>query len=692
MSRRRPGVAAGAVGLRYATGMRIVSAAVALLVVGFALLGGRAARAEDPSVLEDPDYRFRIQRPGPAWRLLPEADARRVVPDAVAGLTDLRGSNFVVIVEEAPGVDLDPFVGVLQGNLALEDAEFSEVEVLTYQGVPARRWTGSGLRNGLAVRTRHLLLQRGRFLVQLVGFGVRTAGGGRPDSDLSVLEQHLVLTEGEIRPRRLAKVVSDMRGVGWRIRGGVYQDAAHGIELRPPEGWRLAVGSELATMNTSACVGLVAAAPEVYLVLIVERAHKVDRGPFLERLSSAVGESGGKAQGEPVAQVVGGRAFPLQRYRLTSGLPVTLYHGSRLDDGRAVQVQSWYISALEPRAAPMLESAYAAVRFLDEPARRALAAELLREPDPQDIVGPGYGLRRGLYRDFERRFEWAKPAGFWRVAAGQDARTVNAVAALSLEEPSLGLNGLVIAEELADAEPESLHRHLVERLEPKDGVPEPTRVDLQGAQALVSEVRPGVLPLPFRYTVASVIKGERAYQFLVWGLEGNLEAARPQVLEALHGLRFPERIVAQERQEDAFVDHRLGFRFRRPGGSGWRFTNLTPPAITSVATLASYEGSGGVVIAGAFCALQEGQDERFMRDLVLQMLRQRAQEQLGEPEETASTFLGLPGRRIVVQAGTRRMTAWLAQRERTFYLLLAGSTREAGLTEEQATGLLELLD
>jgi hypothetical protein len=657
-------------------------AAVGVLVLALAA----SAAAEEPAVHEDADYRFRITSPGSDWRLLPELEARKLVPDAIAGLTDLKGANFVVIAEEAPGANLDAYARVLRENMPVENADFGEVETVTFQSHPARRWNVRGKMNGLDVRFRNLLVARGDFLFQILGFQV-----GSSTRDLDTLAANIVLTPGPIRPRRLARATHDVRGVGWRIQGGVYQDAANGVEVRPPEGWRLVVGTELNVMNDSACVGLISADPDAYVILIVERARGVDREAFLAKLRANVAESsGGSPTGSAVPDVVGGREFAMRTHRVSRGASVLLHHGARIDGDRAVQVQAWHVEGVAARVRPRLVAAYAAIRFLDEPSRAALAKDLLAAEDPQDLVGPGYSLRRGVLQDFEHRFTWTKPAGFWEVTAGQEARAGNPDTTVSLAEVSLGLQGQVIAEEMEGVGPLEFHNFLLERLEPKDPLPEPTRLDLDGTEALFTEVRPGILDLPMRYAVTSVVKEGRAYQLLFWGLEGNVETTRPNLLAAVRAFRFPPGLVTKERRADVFVDHRLGWRLRRPAGPGWRFTDATPPGIAAAGTVVVYEGPGSVV-GGAFSLQTEEQDERFIRDMILNLVRQRGTENAAEASESNATLAGLPARRIAL-SGTKPMVVLLAQRGRRFYLLVVETRPGAALTEEGALGLIDLID
>jgi len=662
----------------------------ALFLVGLAALPADSARAGEPEVHEDTDYRFRILSPGKGWRLLPEADARRMAPDAIAGLSDMKGLNFLVIAEEAPASDLDALVAMIQSNMSLEEPSFGEVESLTYQGLPARRWTSDGRMRSLDLRYRHLVVQRAGFVFQLIGYGLRSPPSPTSTTpNLDLLAEHFSFTEGVIRPRKVTQPTHDVMGIGWRVRSGVYQDAANAIEWKPPAGWRLAVGSELREVNDSACVGLVAADPEAYIIVIVERARGVEPGPFLEQLRAGPAENA-TAAGAPTKARVGGREFVMHPFHLPTEVPIRLHHGARWDDGQAVQVQWWAVESLVERARPKVVEALAALRFLEAPQVAALTKELVVGADPQDSVGPEFSLRGGVYRDFGQGFTWTKPPSFWIVTPGQEARARNADATLYLEDPSTGLHGMVIAEEQDGLEPAAFHRLLVERLEPKDPPPMPAVVELLGAQALVSELRPGTLSLPLRYVVASVVREGRAYQLLLWGLEGNVEAARPGLEAAVRGLAFPERLVADEQVEGAHVDHRLGFRLRRPPGEGWRLSRITPKAIAPVATLVLFEHRRGAVLGGAFCALSEGQDERFMRDMVLQMLRQRVGATDAEPEESSTMVAGLPARRMVL-AGKQRMVAWLLNRGRTFYLVLAGSEPGAGFRDEDAHTLLALL-
>ncbi len=674
--------------MRNARASRSLSALSLLLLA----LGAARAVADEQAFLEDPDYRFRIASPGPGWRLLGEADARQVTPDAVAGLTDLKGTNFAVIVEEAPDIDLDRFVGVVRSNMPIEEVRFDEVETLVFHSFPARRWDTRGKVKGISVHFRHLVFLREGFAYQLIGFGVGASQGfAGPRSDLSTLAERFSPTEGPVKARAMTKVLEDARGVGWDVRDGVYRDAANGLEVAPPPGWRLAVGAELLDMNDSACVGLIASDPETYLILIVEPMRGIEPAAFTARVRKSMREGlDGDAVGKPVPQKVGGREFSLQTYRLRA-LPHLLHHGVRIDDGRTVQVQAWHAERNADRAGARLREAYAAIRFLGEPARAALERELLAHADPQDAVGPGYALRGGVYRDFEGRFTWTKPRGFWKAHVGADARAQNEIASLFVEEAAAGLAAMVIVETGGTASPAEYHRTVVAHLEPKDPAGDPASIDLGGATALFTEVRPGTTDPPMRFGVATLVDGERAYQVLVWGLEGNVEAARPRMMDAVRAFRPRPDLVAEVRAETSFLDHRMGFRLRRPAGSLWRFQHQTPAAIAAVASMVGYGSADGTVIAGAFCTLREEQDERFVRGMVLEMLRERAKAGAVEPEETTSTLAGLPARRMVVSGG-QRMVAWIAQRGRTFYLLIAGARPGASFTEDEASTLLELLD
>jgi hypothetical protein len=664
----------------------ICLAVAALMGVG----GWVPAIAGDAEVHEDADYRFRIRRPAAGWRLLDEREARTIVPDAIAGATDVRGTYLVVIVEEVGEQPLDAMAELLREGLqsAAEEVTLGEVEALTFQGLPARRWESRARVKGVPVQYAHLVTIRGKFAYQLVAWTIQQAREADVErSSLHTLADHFTFVEGEARARAVKQAKHDVVGVGWRVKDGTYQDAVNGVECTPPPGWRLAVGQELRSMNDSACVGLIGGDPEAYVILISEAVRGADPAALTRNLRAGLTETG-TAAGAATSLLVGGRAFSMQGYRMAHQVPIRMHHGVRIDGGRAVQVQWWAIESVVERARPRVVEAVKSLRFLDGVEQRVLAAELRTTRDPQEHVGPGHALRAGVYRDFEHGFTWTKPAGFWTLTAGDEARARNEDATLFMEDAATGLQGMVIAETIEGVEAQSLHNLLVERLKPKDKVPDAEVIELEGGTALSTEVRPGTLEMPFRYVVTSVVRGDRATQLLLWGLEGNVDAARPQLASAIRALAFPEPLTAVETGAAAYVDHRMGFRLKRPPGKGWVFTKMTPPQLQSVGTLAAFRRLDGLVMAGAFCALAEEQDDRLLRDLAVQAMRKSAP---GDPVETTATVAGLPARRLET-TGTSPMVAWIFGRGRTFYMLLVGAPGKLEVPPEEIPGLIELLE
>ncbi|HVG93273.1 MAG TPA: hypothetical protein VND21_02410 [Planctomycetota bacterium] len=668
--------------------MKHLLACVGLVIL--ALLGAtalRSASAGDPEVHEDPDYRFRIRRPDATWRLLSETEAKSLVADAIAGLSDSRGAFFAVIVEEVGEGGLDEITGLLRDELraSLEGAELSEPEGLTVAGMPARRWSSRGHAQRVFVQYRHVVVLRGRFAYQLVGW----CQGDADRERLDALARHFTFTEGEVRPRAQKQSDLPVRGVGWRIQDGVYQDPVNGLEWAPPPGWRLAVGTELSTMSDSACVGLVCGDPDAYVTVTSEAAQGVDAKGLADLLRSQVTSSNSPV-GKPSSLIVGGRDFSMQTVRIPAQLPFLLHHGVRVDAGRAVQVLWWSAEGLAERARPRVLEAVKSLRFLDAARREALAAQLRGGPDPQEQVGPGYALRSGVYRDFQRGFTWTKPPGYWVATSGQEARAINEDAILHVSDASTGVEGIVTEDEFGSSDPKALHAALVQVLEPVGAVPEPSTILLPGATALSTEVRTGAGAGALRHVVTSVVRGMKVFQARFSGLDGNVAAARAQVAAALRGFAFPGAVPEVERRDGDFVDHRLGFRLRKPPGEGWRLGNATAPALRPLGSMVLFSRADATVLAGGVHAHGVQMDDRLLRDLAMQVLR-REVKGAPEPTESADTVAGLPAKRLEA-GGNSPMVAWILQRRHTIYILVVGEPAKVGMPADELSGLIQLLE
>lgn len=630
----------------------------------------------DASAHVDEDYRFKLSRPGPGWRVLSEGEIQKIVPDASAGAMSPDGIFGVVIVEPAPAADLRAFGKLLVDNMPLEDKQAGEMEETQFEQRSALRFSVTGVTNGMRARFQCLLFMNGGHAYQLMAWGLASATDAAGAAFRPFFDAFRLLP-GEVRGRSGARATPDTTGVGWRVKSGVFESASYRLRVQPAGAFRLAIGTELAQMNSSAEVGLVANREGVYLILIFERASGVNPKAFADKIardtmknvgvSSPLGTWKGSLAGQPLE---------FTRFRTQAEPAMEYWHAVRFEGDLCMQVLAWSMAGHAERLQQLVPEALGYLRFMSAEEAAALQAELEAGPDTQNQVGASFALRRGAYVDFENRLTWKKPRGNWRIMVGEDARRVNAVACLYFEEPSLGLFGLVVGEPSLGSPPAVYHAVVVETLFGK-AKPRSTPIQLGTVSGTLAD---GVIDredLKLRYRVATAVSGERAYQIHVWGMPDNVAAAEDAVKAVFAGFALdPPGLAPKERVGQVLRERRFGFSFAPPSPE-WSYSDKTPAGIGSIGALYSWEHHGQSVLVLALCALQMGQDEHWFMEFLQKILREKLREtKFGEPKRESSTLGGLPAQHLSWKF-IGGVDAYFVTRDRTFYALIISRERNS---------------
>lgn len=642
-----------------------------------------AAQSADGGVTDE-DYRFRLAPPGGGWRVFGEKEARRVVPDAVAGGVHDRGFFGAVIVEGAPGVELKPMAELVLENLPIEGKVVDDFSSVTFCGRPAIRFKVHGLINGVEFAYQSILFLNEGHLYQVINWGLRERV--RPGS-FDPFTGAFSLLPGAVTGRSARQMASDSHGVGWRLKDGAFESAALRIAIRPPEGWRIAIGQELDGMNTDAEVGLCCAAPEIYLVVLPEIAVGVDQDAFIARAVADVGDESIKESGPPRKMQVAGHQVEVRRFTSQGAQSFDFHKCAFFVGDTCIQVLAWYRTGFREQAEKRLPEAFGAIRTLSVEEAGAVQAELLAGPDPENRVGAEYSLRRGVYRNFEYGLSWTKPAGFWRVKVGDEARVENEDATLMLEEPSLGLHGVLIVEDIGELDGPTYHELVVGGMVGEERAAavaaRARKVTLGGVPALQSTETVDFSGIEISCHMTSLVRNGLGIQFLMSGVPANMAAAADQVEAAFKGLTINSRMEAVTRKGDTVRDLRLGFWLRSPGPT-WRFLDVTPESIQPMASVCEWKFGKSEFVCLALCALREGGDaawfEQFLAQAFLQQFKlrlgvdgepTRGKGRLGDLEATLLRWKGVRGSAEVL---------W-CRRDNTFY---------AVITTGKATHMTEL--
>ncbi|MDX2092592.1 MAG: hypothetical protein SFX73_32305 [Kofleriaceae bacterium] len=616
-----------------------------------------AASTDDATKpLVDEDYRFEIAWPGDGWKLTREADIRKLVPDAVAGAMDGDALFGAIIVEVAPGSTATEFADLLIEQLPIEGKTVELRERIKYAGVDAERYVVAGRMNGVDFRFANNVFVRDRFVFQVLGWGQVTklsASAG----ELKPFFEAFKALPGEIKGRVPAPV-TDAHGVGWHVKGGVFESAVTALRARPTNNWRLMVGDPLIRANRDAEVGLAHSNPDVYIALIPERAPPpAQRAAFVERMRSALEGT----RGEPYQARFAGSPLEMVSVAATTGVKLQYLHGVHVANDQLVQVQAWFHAADRERALKVLPTGLAAFETMPATEAKALMASFEQRRDTQAAIGPFYALRAGVYRSFAKGWTWKKPVGVWRITTGDEARVLNAEAEISLYEPSKFLYGVVLPQQTTSTAKE--FHALALAANPGTKVSE-----REVGRARVTVLDLGHGATQFRWHVASLVENGLGLQIMFWGQKVDMDAQGALIDAAIAGFSI-DKLEATSEANGEYIEHRFGFAVRTPG-PGFRFRDQTPIGMDAIAKLVMWERGNSMfgALAVHFPTSQSQPDEKWLLDFLEQILRDRVGKANVPSATKADTMLGgVPGRRLTWPGG---MAAYVVLRDSTAYAVL----------------------
>ena len=615
----------------------------------------------------DADYHFELKWPGAGWKLLHEHDVQRISPEALAGVVHDDDVFGVVIVEAAPGVEVDPLVDLLVDKMGLEDKKVENRDHINFAGTRAARAVITGKVSGIAFRYIEIVFVHQGFAYQVLGWGT-PAKLSADGHELKPMFDAFKLTEGKVSGRA-AKPVIDARGPGWRVAKSVFESGVTGMRVKPAAGWNLLVDGELEQTNADAEVGLVHVDPEIYVIAISERAPPPAARPtFIAALRAKLG---GK-ETAPVTTKFAGHDLEFAKILTPGPMGFEYLHGVDIHDERLTQILAWYFPGDRERATKILQQGFDAFDYLPRAQAAALAEQLSSAPDVQSAIGADFALRRGVYKSFKSGWSWTAPHAIWRIATGDRARAANATAELSFNEPNRNLYGLVFSEPTPSTGAQ-YHENILTKMTGQNRT-KPTTIDLGGMNAFTSTIDMTLAGEVLRYRVTTVVNDGRAVQFTMWATPDDLDRAADVIDAAIHGLRVAH-LAKTEEVGGEYVDHRMGFAVKPPAGA--TVSDDSPGDTTAIETFVTWR-TGTTVNLGVVAVYMPGSDETWSLDFMEQRLRDR----LSAPASTKHSEVPFAG-------GTARK---LALADFTVYILIRNQIVYAYLTTNGPLDGFRLLD
>lgn len=635
--------------------------------------------------LYDHDYSFVLRAADEGWALQDEDAIRAFVPDAVAGAIRAPQLFCALVAERLPNTEVVDFARLLLDGMPVENKQVVEFEEIEYLGLPGVRFLMSGRIEGVNVLYLNTVFVRDDWAFQLLAWTVEGMGLGR--EALIAPSENFELLEPAPRARSAVPGPRNAHGASWRVREGVFESAAFGFGVEPPEGWTLLVGERLELLNPDGYFGLYHQESECYLVCIAEAVVGAEEENFLNYLRGGIAFNLGRAplEDELVFEAAGKpRSFLDFGDVGVSGVGLRHLHTAWIEGSNCLQLIAWHPTSLASEAEAVLGEATSAVYLLEEAARIELAAALAELPDRDLHIGPGSSLRGGVYRDFELGLTWAEPRGpMWDTRAGQLVRQFNPMARMQFVSDPTGLAGQLLAEASFGYENEEYHELVVQPLLelPQAKVLEETRAfDSWGVPAQTTSVTAVVDGLELSWAVATTVYEGIALQWLVWGSFSNLSHHAAEVESARDALRVNRAGLPMTRVEGGrFYDDRLGYSLSMGEGAS-AIEDITPPQIRALGGVVTYESGENRVIAMAMWSPQLGHTEEhadFVAELFAGAFPERARE--AEYETSASELAGRPATRLVFKdEGDGVEARFITEGGRLFALCVAGpSSTEA---------------
>jgi len=661
--------------------LRLLLALAALAPLPSADLAGPTLVAASDEA--EPGACYTLVAPDDGWRVLEPAELRALAPGALTGMAGPRGVRVFLHAGPDQHPDLETSLEEALTGQGLEQASIAFVEETEVGERRALRGLVNGRRQGDWVRFHALVFREGPDLYRLEGWG-RSETVPADGSTFEEATAGLRRLEGvtlDLLPHGGRRADAD--GPGWRVREGVYRDAALGFELDPRGPWRVALGSELGPLAGHSHVGLVDEQHDAQLAVVVERAPASERGAHAEdHRRAALGEAFGSGELDVSA---GGRRVTL-RLATVPALPGTpdvtrqLAVGVLFEEDLCVQLIARHPAANADRMTKSLEQALASVRVLDGEQRRSLALELQALPPALDAVGKGWALRGRTFTHFSHGLRWTAPAGFWEVIGGEGVDPSQPGEVAQLHERQSGLWGTIVAVAAGGLDTQAWHAAETERLlahgQGDDGAPVEVQLGDLAGRLSWGELKDGS---GWSAVLASCVRDDTAVALLLRGPPDPFSAASRTALSAVSALEISSSALPPtEMAPGSYVDLRLGFALESPDPT-WSFQESKldrygPSAAAADGVLAGFEASAGrgVYVAAAWTQAGQGTEDSLLGPFIPSGLRLLAQlPERPADEDLPATFRGRPSRLLAWREGERRIEVALLWRGRTAVALCA---------------------
>ncbi|MCW1883665.1 hypothetical protein OKA04_02925 [Luteolibacter flavescens] len=593
-------------------------------------------------------YRFSIKGLGPQWRLLEDKQRESMLPDAAAMVSKVGGSHGAVIVETYEGSDLKAYTEMICANMEAMSVGYhaGEIREVDFNGGKAMRRSIEASFNEVLFNYEVMTFLHQGMGYQVLAWRPKEAAAAQ---DLEEFIASVGIEEGAVKVPPPAPA-PDSIGIGSRIRGGSFESAVSGLVAKPAEGWGLMWGLSLSTTGDDAETGIQRPDKGLFITVSHQPVDESEREKFLGSLDEGFSDNT-----ESVGKVTwdfGGEPIEFSGVIVSGPPAIRLYMGHAVRGDRGYRVKAWHIEQEGKDLAAALSEGLGSFSFLDEKSHGELRTSLLAEEVAYGSVGEHHSVRNGVFRSFADGITWKRPAGFWQIDAGDNARLRNEASSLYAIEVESGISVQLLVEDAGGITSEEFHGAVVDLMvaggfSVSEKRLEPLTVD--GHKLLRTCLLLEGPDAHIEYHAGSVVVGDKAYQLNCFGPVSKMESKEDLVIEAVDGFSFPgKKLRPLEKRGGLHRDVRMGFEFRLPSGMTAKVSKQD--VLAKLGSTVEFSGKSSMMSHIAIQAGGSGQDATIASNMVNELfkLNMDRADSAGSTEK-ADTIGGLPA---TVRSGT----------------------------------------
>jgi hypothetical protein len=379
----------------------------------------KAAAPNARPFIVDEIHRVRLDWPGEGWQLLDKGDKNATLSGSLLAAYDAeQGLTGNVFVAHAPQASLPVYVDDWLQRLAYLNKNILAHGKIKFQNYPAEFIDVSGIYSGQPARLRAVIFFHQSYVYRLL---VRGPGEKFDQTRAQRFFESFTLLPGKVQEASDVDESGVRVGVGWRVRGGHYENAITGLSVLAPPNWHLLAGAELLEFSPDSDVVLIHDDPDASLSIRVKPQPKRRTTDGLSEHQKAHSRNLQVSLVKDVLELtLLGSRRALQLGRTDFG---NLYgYGNVVQSGREVELTVGYSELYQATAPQFLQQAASRIEFLSPDSRKTLRQELLAAESAEHRVGRDLSLRNGCFHHYSKCFSWCRPEGFWELVVGNEAQ------------------------------------------------------------------------------------------------------------------------------------------------------------------------------------------------------------------------------------------------------------------------------